>query len=185
MGMKINYHELVIYYFKILFHNNKKDFKMRRKDREITDINEKLDIIKKCKHCRIGLSDHNFPYIVPLNYGYSFDNEKLILYFHSAKEGTKIDIIKNNNNVCFEIDCDTKLIEGEKACNYSYEYKSIIGFGKMQIIENMTEKTAALNYIMKHQTGKDIKFDYDGNEIGRVLILKMTVDSFTGKQRVM
>ncbi len=87
---------------------------MRRKDREITGIDEKLEIIAKCKVCRIGLSENNYPYIVPINYGYSFNDRKLALYFHCAPEGKKIDIIKKNNNACFEIDCDTKLIEGIK-----------------------------------------------------------------------
>jgi nitroimidazol reductase NimA-like FMN-containing flavoprotein (pyridoxamine 5'-phosphate oxidase superfamily) len=166
---------------------------MRRKDREITDTSEKLEIIKNCKHCRLGLSDDNIPYVIPLNYGYSYgcngslpapDNGQLTLYFHSAKEGRKIDIIQKNNNACFEIDCDTKLVEGENACNYSYEFKSIIGFGKIEMVESAGEKITGLNCIMKHQAGKDIKFEYGENDLNSVLVLKMTVDEFTGKRKV-
>jgi nitroimidazol reductase NimA-like FMN-containing flavoprotein (pyridoxamine 5'-phosphate oxidase superfamily) len=104
---------------------------MRRKDKEITGVNEKLEVIAKCKVCRLGLSENNYPYIVPLNYGFSYDDEKLTLYFHGALEGKKIDMIKKNNNACFEIDCDTKLVEGENPCDFGYEFKSIIGFGKI------------------------------------------------------
>jgi len=156
---------------------------MRRKDKEITDVNEKLEIIAKCKVCRIGLSENNYPYIVPLNYGYSYDDGKLTLYFHCAKEGKKIDIIKKNNNACFEIDCDTKLIEGEKPCDYGYEFKSIIGFGKIFILDTKDEKINGLNYLMKQQTGKDIKYDFYENELNNVIVLKMPVDEFTGKQK--
>jgi nitroimidazol reductase NimA-like FMN-containing flavoprotein (pyridoxamine 5'-phosphate oxidase superfamily) len=156
---------------------------MRRKDREITSINEKLEIINRCKHCRLGLSDNNVPYVIPLNYGCIYENDKLTLYFHCAKEGKKIDIIQKNNNACFEIDCDTKLIEGEKACNYSYEFKSIIGFGKIEIVENANEKITGLNILMKHQTGKDIKFEYGENELNSVLVLKMIAAEFTGKHK--
>ena len=114
----------------------KQEDPMRRKDREITDIDEKINIIKKCKVCRIALSENNMPYIVPLNYGYSFENNILTLFFHSATEGKKLDIIQNNNNACFEIDCDTQLIEAEKACDYGYAFRSIVGFGKITILEN-------------------------------------------------
>ena len=157
---------------------------MRRKNREIKSVNDKLNIIKKCKVCRIGLSENNMPYIVPLNYGYDFCNNTLTLFFHSAKEGKKVDIIKNNNNACFEVDCDDLLIEGEKACNYSYAYKSIIGFGKIIIIEDINEKSDALNKIMKHQTEKDIIYDFSDEELKNVIIYKLVVEEFTGKQKV-
>ncbi|WP_461255663.1 pyridoxamine 5'-phosphate oxidase family protein [Treponema sp. R80B11-R83G3] len=157
---------------------------MRRKDREIISTDEKLEIIAKCKVCRIGLSENNYPYIVPLNYGFSYENEKLTLYFHCATEGKKIDIIKKNNNACFEIDCDTKLIEGQKACDYGYEFKSIIGFGKIFFLDSKDEKINGLNYLMKHQTGKDIKFDYNETELNNIIVFKLSVDDFTGKQKV-
>jgi nitroimidazol reductase NimA-like FMN-containing flavoprotein (pyridoxamine 5'-phosphate oxidase superfamily) len=158
---------------------------MRRKDREITGIDEKLEIIEKCKVCRIGLSENNYPYIVPLNYGFSYDNGKLSLYFHCAQEGKKIDIIKKNNNACFEIECDTKLIEGIKACDYSYEFRSIIGIGKIVFLDSKEEKINGLNYLMKQQTGKDIKHDYNEIELSNIVVIKMLVDEFTGKQKVL
>jgi nitroimidazol reductase NimA-like FMN-containing flavoprotein (pyridoxamine 5'-phosphate oxidase superfamily) len=158
--------------------------KMRRQNREIVDINEKMDIIKKCKVCRIGLSENNIPYIIPLNYGYIFENYLLTLYFHSAVEGKKLNIIKNNNNGCFEIDCDNKLIEGENACNYSYAYKSIIGFGKIIILENIEEKINGLNMIMKHQIEKEAKYNFTEEQIKNVCVYKMVVDNFTGKQKI-
>jgi nitroimidazol reductase NimA-like FMN-containing flavoprotein (pyridoxamine 5'-phosphate oxidase superfamily) len=157
---------------------------MRRKERKITDIDEKLKIIEKCKVCRLGLSENNYPYIIPLNYGFSYEDEKLTLYFHGAADGKKMDIIKKNNNACFEIDCDTKLIEGELPCNYSYEYKSIIGFGKIIILETKDKKIDALNYLMKHQTGKNIKYDFNENKINSIAAFKMVVEEFTGKQKV-
>ncbi|MDR0455571.1 MAG: pyridoxamine 5'-phosphate oxidase family protein [Treponema sp.] len=157
---------------------------MRRKNREIVDINEKLEIIAKCKVCRIGLSENNYPYIVPLNYGFSYNDEKLTLYFHGAKEGKKMDIIQKNNNACFEIDCDTRLIEGENPCGYSFEFKSIIGFGKIILSETKDEKINGLNYLMKQQTGEDKKYDFNENELNSVVVFKMVVEEFTGKQKV-
>jgi nitroimidazol reductase NimA-like FMN-containing flavoprotein (pyridoxamine 5'-phosphate oxidase superfamily) len=158
--------------------------KVRRKDKEISDVNDKIAIISKCKVCRLGLSDNNYPYIVPINYGFTYINKKLTLFFHGAKEGKKIEIIKTNNNACFEIDCDTKLIEAEKPFNYSYEFKSIIGFGKIIFLETKEEKTNGLNELMKQQTKKDIKYSYTEEELNDVCVYKMEVEEFTGKQKV-
>ena len=157
---------------------------MRRKDKEITNINDKIAIIAKCKICRLGLSEDNYPYIIPLNYGYIYENEKLTLFFHSAKEGKKIEIIRNNNNACFEMDCDTKLIEGEKACNCSYEFRSITGIGKIIFLETNDEKANGLNNIMKHQTGKEIEYNFTEDELNNVCVYKMIVKEFTGKQKI-
>ena len=156
---------------------------MRRKDKEITDINDKMAVIAKCKVCRLGLSENNYPYVIPLNYGYTCENGRLTLFFHSANEGKKMEIIQNNSNACFEIDCDTQLIEGEKPCNYSYGFKSIIGFGKIVFTETDEEKIYGLNCLMKHQTGKDITYDFTKNELDKICIYKMSVEEFTGKQK--
>ena len=157
---------------------------MRRKDREITDLSDKIKIIAKCKTCRLGLVENNRPYIVPLNYGFSYENQKLTLYFHSTKDGKKMNIIQNNNNACFEIDCDTRLIEGEKACNYSCEFKSIIGFGKIAFLETPLEKITGLNYLMKHQTGKEIEYGFTKDELKDIVVYKIETEEFTGKQRI-
>ena len=159
------------------------EIKMRRKDKEISNIEYMMEIIEKCKICRLGLSENNQPYIIPLNYGYIYENEKLTLFFHSAKEGKKIDIIKNNNNACFEIDCDTRIIEGENPCNYGYEFKSIIGFGKISFLETNDEKTDGLNILMEHQTGKKIKYTFTEEKLNNVCVYKMAVEKFTGKQK--
>jgi nitroimidazol reductase NimA-like FMN-containing flavoprotein (pyridoxamine 5'-phosphate oxidase superfamily) len=119
-----------------------------------------------------------------LNYGYNYDKNTLTLFFHSAKEGKKMDIIKNNNNACFEIDCDNRLIEGETACKYSYAYKSVIGFGKIILLEDMNEKEEGLNKIMRHQTEKEDVFVFSPDKIDNVSVYKMVVEEFTGKQKV-
>ena len=158
---------------------------MRRNDREITDINEKIKLIEQNKVCRIGFSDNGQPYIVPMNYGFTFESGVLVIYLHCAKEGRKIDILKNNNKVCFEIDDDHRLVDGgEIACKYGYSYSSIIGFGKIELINEPGEKTQILNILMKHQTGKDTVYSYTEKELDGVTTLKIIVDDFSGKRRV-
>jgi nitroimidazol reductase NimA-like FMN-containing flavoprotein (pyridoxamine 5'-phosphate oxidase superfamily) len=156
---------------------------MRRQDKEIVDVGAKLEIISRCKVCRLGLSDNNTPYIVPLNYGYSFENNILTLFFHGAHEGKKMDIIRNNNRACFEIDCEGKLIEAEKACGHSYAYKSIIGFGKIILIKSPEEMADGLNKFMRHQTGIDRTYNFDEAQLKNVTVYKLVVDEFTGKHK--
>jgi nitroimidazol reductase NimA-like FMN-containing flavoprotein (pyridoxamine 5'-phosphate oxidase superfamily) len=112
-----------------------------------------------------------------------YENGKLILFFHGATEGKKIDIIKKNNNACFEIDCDTHLVEGDAACDYGYAFRSVIGFGEIAILETNEEKTAALNHLMKHQTGKNTEYSFEENQLKNVLVFKMDVQEFTGKEK--
>jgi nitroimidazol reductase NimA-like FMN-containing flavoprotein (pyridoxamine 5'-phosphate oxidase superfamily) len=156
---------------------------MRRKDREITGINELLAVIDQCKVCRLGLSADDQPYIVPLNFGYIFANNALTLFFHSAHEGKKIDILKKNNRACFEIDCDHRLLEADTACGYGFVFTSVIGFGTVEFLTDAGEKTFALNALMKHQTGKDTQYSFGEKELDAVCVYRMSVAEFTGKKK--
>ncbi|TFF99007.1 MAG: pyridoxamine 5'-phosphate oxidase family protein [Promethearchaeota archaeon] len=150
---------------------------MRRKDKEIKDKKIITSIIQKAKVCRLALSNKNIPYIVPLNYGFQ-DN---CIYFHSAKEGKKIDIIKQNNNVCFEIDLDFKLIPGKKACDFTASYISVVGFGKAEIVDDLEKKRDALNIIMKHYTGKN-NYSFNEKSLKNTLIIKIKITDLSGKK---
>lgn len=77
---------------------------MRRSDREITDYNEMLEVIRKCNVCRLVLNDGEYPYVVPLNFGMEIENNKLVFYFHGAREGKKYELMRKNNKASFEMD---------------------------------------------------------------------------------
>lgn len=156
---------------------------MRRSDREITDKAEIIKIIEKCDVCRLALSYNNIPYIVPMNYGYEYTDNRLILYFHGAKEGKKHDIIAQNPFACFEIDCSHKLIEADEACNYTMEYESVIGNGKIYSCTEKNEKLKALKHLMK-QYAKDKDFLFPDNVINSVTVFKLEVSAFTGKRLI-
>jgi len=149
---------------------------MRRKDKEIKNKELIESIIKRATVCRIGLSENNVPYVVPLVFGYK-DN---CLYFHSAPEGKKINIIKQNDNVCFELEADLQLARAETACNWDMKYYSVIGFGKAFLIDDTEEKRRALNIIMEHYSGNP--HEYPANKINKVAIIKVKIDSMTGKK---
>jgi nitroimidazol reductase NimA-like FMN-containing flavoprotein (pyridoxamine 5'-phosphate oxidase superfamily) len=156
---------------------------MRRSERQIINTGEIIALIDQSKVCRLGLSDGNLPYVVPLNFGYTFQDNTLTLFFHSAHEGKKIDILKNNPRACFEIDTRHELIEAATACGYGFAFASVIGFGSVEFITDTTEKICALNALMKHQTGKDIQHSYGEAELNAVCVYKLKVEEFTGKER--
>jgi nitroimidazol reductase NimA-like FMN-containing flavoprotein (pyridoxamine 5'-phosphate oxidase superfamily) len=150
---------------------------MRREDKEINDITTIEDIIRKARVCRLALSENGRPYIVPLCFGYKDNN----LYFHSAHEGKKLDIIKKNNNICFEIDIDHELVKSKEACGYTMKYQSVIGFGKATFIEDIESKRRAFDIIMQNYS--DGSFEYPVEAIkNTVIIIRVEVESITGKK---
>ena len=149
---------------------------MRRKEKEIKSKEEIESVIQKALVCRLGMADENGPYIVPLSFGYRDG----FLFFHSAKEGKKLDILRKNNKVCFEIDTDYEIVESEKACNWGMKYKSVIGFGNAIFIEDMESKKRALDIIMHHYSGRS--FEFEEKEVNRVVIFKVEIESMTGKK---
>jgi len=153
---------------------------MRRKEREITATEEIEAIISRCDVCRIALSDNNIPYIVTMNFGYSggADNK---LFFHSAGDGRKIDMIRKNNKVCFEMDTDHDLKNGREACDFSMKYKSVVGWGDIFIVEDDEEKKVGLNSIMNHYSNRT-DFTYKQDVFNKTTILKLMIKTMTGKK---
>lgn len=149
---------------------------MRRKDKEIKDQKLIEEIIKSASVCRLGLSYNDYPYIIPMNYGYSNN----CLYFHSAKEGKKLDIIKKNPNACFEIDIENELLKGNRPCDWGMKYKSVIGFGKAQIVSDLLAKKEALNIIIKNYTSRI--FEFDEKAINSIEIIKVEIKEINGKK---
>ena len=148
---------------------------MRRKDKEITDIDEIERIIKKAIRCRIGLVDNDEPYIVPVCFGYERD----ALYFHGASEGRKVELIKKNNKICFEIDTDVEVVKAEKTCSWTMKYRSVIGVGKACILEKDEEKSHGLRVIVRQYTEGDFSFP---KKLDSVLVVRVDIESITGKK---
>jgi len=150
---------------------------MRRKDKEITNTTLINSIISKATICRIALNDTDFPYIVPLNYGYRDG----VFYFHSSKKGKKIELIQQNNKVGFEIDFLNETITSEIPCNWTTKYQSIIGFGTLEIVDELTEIIKGLDIIMRHH-GKLDANEYNTVNLKNIVLLKLTPLSLTAKQ---
>ncbi|MBQ9902026.1 MAG: pyridoxamine 5'-phosphate oxidase family protein [Clostridia bacterium] len=155
---------------------------MRRKDREITDMQQILGIVDRCKILRLGLFDRDYPYVVPLHYGYEFFENRLVFYMHSATEGHKLALIADNPHVCVELDGDAELISGgEIPCMYGSSFASVIGRGVAEIVTDEKEKIKGLSLLMKHQTGRD--FAFTGEMAATVAVIRVTLNDFTAKSR--
>ncbi|MGB8427521.1 MAG: pyridoxamine 5'-phosphate oxidase family protein [Desulfobacterales bacterium] len=148
---------------------------MRRKDKEVIDRGEVESIIEESLVCRLAMAGEAGPYIVPLSFGFR-DNT---LYFHSAAEGRKIDMLRENPRVCFEFDGDTAVRTGVKACDFSMQYKSVIGFGTTVFIDSAAAKREALDIIMGHYA--DGAFDYADARVDKIAVFKVEIDTMTGK----
>lgn len=153
---------------------------MRRKDREISNMDEIIEIVKKCDICRIALFDEEYPYIVPMNFGYTYNGLEIEFYFHCANAGKKLDLMKANQKVGFEMDCSHKLITGEKACDYTMEYESVCGDGVIEILGE-DQKVKALTHLMQ-QYSKEISFEFNQNAMKVVTVFKLTVKHIFGKR---
>ena len=149
---------------------------MFRKDREITEKSDIEAIIRNATVCRIGMCDANMPYIVPVCFGYRDDT----IYVHGALRGQKIDMLRNNTNVCFEFDSDPELVAAEKGCDWGIKYRSVIGFGKAAFLEDPESKRKALDIIMAQYT--DRSFQYSEEAVKGTTVIKITISSMTGKQ---
>ena len=123
---------------------------MRRKEKKITEKSEIEAVIQKSIICRIGMSSDNVPYIVPLCFGYK-DN---VIYIHGSLEGRKTDILKKNQNVCFEFDINMEVVKADNACEWGMKYQSVVGFGKATFLDNPEQKRKALNIIMSQYSDK-------------------------------
>lgn len=151
---------------------------MRREERELKNPLAIRAIMEEARVCRIGLADSGMPYVVPMNFGLG----EGCLYLHCAAEGRKLDIIRRNDRVCFEMDLFREVILGRSACGCSCRYESVIGFGRAAILEDPGEKKSALDRIMEHY-GQQAPSVYQPDIFARTTVVRITIEGLTAKRR--
>lgn len=152
---------------------------MRRNDREVSNMEEMIEIIKKCDVCRVAFFDEEYPYILPLNFGLSYNGEKIELYFHCAKEGKKLTLIQSNPMVGFEMDCSHELVLSENDTHCTMAYESICGNGEIVMLQE-EEKVSALTLLMKQYSDK-AEFSFSEGALQAVTVFKIKIHHITGK----
>ena len=154
---------------------------MRRKDREITERDEIIAVMQACDVCRLALNDDGWPYIIPLNFGLDVTEDTITLYFHSALEGRKVELMKQDSRASFEMDTKHVLqYDAEKGyCTMAYE--SVTGRGRIRILED-DEKHAALTRIMdQYHPGMNAYFNPAA--MPRTLVYALDVEEIHGKRK--
>ena len=147
----------------------------------VTDPEQIRHILDSGKVLHLGLSVNNEPYVVPMNYGYTMEDGKLVIYLHSAVKGRKLEMIRTNPKVSFSIDCDRMPFEGRVPCQYGMVYSSIMGRGTATLVEDPEAKMQAMSILMKTQTGKD--FNFNERLVSIVTVIRIDVAEYTAKHR--
>ena len=154
---------------------------MRNKKREVTDVKEIFDILSRCDTVRIGIQGESFPYIVPITPAVEMAEGKAVVYFHCAKEGMKIDLLRANPNVCVEGDI---FIKTEKTAHgITTRYESVIGFGRCEFSEDEAEIIKALRLLVEQYGYPDFPLE-SCKSLSHVLGGKIVLDEITGKRNL-
>lgn len=149
---------------------------MRRKDKEVLDQEILHQVINHSMVCRIGLVNDDRPYVIPISFGFDGKN----IYFHSALQGEKVEILKKNKNVCIEFEQDISIIKNEKPCNWSARYLTVIVHGTADLVADPVKKRYGLSKILAHY-GAGENHIFTDKELQSVLVYQITVKEITGK----
>lgn len=148
------------------------------KNRLITSEHELLAVIEKADSCVMAMVGSDLlPYAIPMNFGY----HQQTVYLHTAKEGKKVNTLKQNPSVClvFSVDHVLRYQNEEVACSWSMKYRSVLIYGKVEFIEDVNERIEAMNYIMQKYAGKDFKYSMPA--IRDVLPFKVVIEKIEGR----
>ncbi len=158
---------------------------MRRNDREVTDHAEIMAIIKQCDTCRLAFNNpaEGMPYILPLNFGFVEDAEgHVTLYFHGATAGYKYQVIAEDPRAAFEMDCCHRLVSDAERGHCTMEYRSVIGYGRVEVIEDHDRKMEALTVLTDNY--HDHHFAFSTAAVDRTTVMQLKVERMTAKQRL-
>ncbi len=137
------------------------------------------EIIRKCTFCTVGMVDpEGKPYILPMNFGYADG----VVYLHSAPEGKKVDILRNNNQVCINFSADLELRHQHEdmACSYSMRYRSVLLYGRVDFIDDPDEKRKILDILMRQYSNRS-GFNYNDPAVRNVLVYRILAEKIEGR----
>lgn len=150
---------------------------MRKHEQEIRDIEAIEAILTEARVCRVGLAEGGLAYVVPVYFAYA----RRTIYFHSATEGRKVDMMRRNPRVAFEVTAEETVIPGKKACTFGASYRSVLGTGVVRFLEDEGEKREALDVIMTAQSGRG-GWSFEESALARTLVVAIEIRDMTGKQ---
>ena len=153
---------------------------MRRADREVTDPVKIREIITSCDCCRLGLCDGERAYVVPLDFGFEERDGRYVFYFHGAKEGRKMDLIRRTGWAAFEMDAGHEWVVSERAQETTSRFQCVMGGGPVTVLETAEEKRAGLLAILAHVTGRG-QWDIGGAALENTQVFRLDAEELTCK----
>lgn len=156
---------------------------MRRKDREVSEPQALYEILRRGKSLHLSLRDGDGTYVVPLSYGVSYENGRWEFYFHGAAAGKKMELIREDPRASFCVTVEHGVIPGETAGNYSFAYESVMGTGRVEILEGLPEKRRGLACLFSHYA-PETAFESPDRVVENTAVLRLLVEEISGKHRM-
>lgn len=159
---------------------------MRKSEREVVNFQKKMQILMRCGSMTLAFHEEGGPYLVPLNFGAEEENGSLVLYFHCALEGKKLELLKQNNEVGF---CAYTMLrvfnKGVAPCGYTTDYESVSGKGKAEVVTEPEKRLHGLKVLMAHYTDETFSDEmFSAKALAITTVVKVTVDEWTGKRLI-
>ncbi len=151
---------------------------MRKKEAEIRDAAQIERILFEAPVMRLALGGGGWPYVVPLNFAF----EPGRLWFHTGPKGEKMERLARDERVCFEVDAEVEVVPAAEPCAFGFRYRSVVGFGRAQVVEDQAERVRALNLIMKKYAGRE--YEFPPENLRRTVLVMVSVESMTGRRGV-
>jgi nitroimidazol reductase NimA-like FMN-containing flavoprotein (pyridoxamine 5'-phosphate oxidase superfamily) len=149
---------------------------MRRSDKEIADPAELRRILEAARVCRLAMCDGDRPYLVPLSF--ALDGDDLVL--HAARDGRKLEVLRRNPAVCFEVEEGVAVRPAETACDFSVGFRTVIGFGEVEFVEDPAERRRLLALFGPRYGAPP--GELPEHEVARTRVLRVRVRELTGKR---
>lgn len=149
---------------------------VRRREKEIEDPAELGRILARARVCRVAMCDGDRPYLVPLSF--ALDGGDLVL--HSARAGRKLEVLRRNPAVCFEVEEGVEVAPGASACTTGMRFRTVIGEGTAEVVEDRAER-ARLLALFGPRYGAPAG-PLPEAELERTVVIRVRVRALTGKR---
>lgn len=153
---------------------------MRRKDREVTDFETVVSIIDECDIIRLGLSDGDYPYIVPVNFAYRTEGNQIYFFIHGAMAGRKFELMTKNPRCSFEMDIPLEMDCMVEKKDVTMRYKSVMGKADIRFLDGK-ERVWAIDDVIMARYEETKNFDYNKAVVERTAVAELKVTELTAK----
>jgi nitroimidazol reductase NimA-like FMN-containing flavoprotein (pyridoxamine 5'-phosphate oxidase superfamily) len=156
---------------------------MRKMNKKITDEDVIVNLFNTGHIGRLGtVGRDGRPMVKPLNFAFHEGR----IYFHCAREGEKLDDIRRDNRVCFEVDLPIAYIKGspDNPCRAEYLFRSVIARGRAHIVEERAERLLALDSLMRKYQPEGGYGAYPEAKVELTCIVRIDIEDMSGKEEL-